>query len=64
MMEFINEKYFGYIAASYGITSLVFIGFIIWVLLQHRAHRAELSRLEELGITRRSSGKPSKGGRA
>ncbi len=64
MMEIIDEKYFGYIASSYGITLAVFIGFIIWILMQHRAHKAELSRMEELGITRRSSGKPAKGGRA
>ena len=54
-MTIFDEKYFGYIASAYGITFLVFAGLIIWVLAMHRNYRHQLSRLEEMGIKRRSS---------
>lgn len=61
MMSFFEEKYFGYIASAYGITLVVFVGLIIWVLVQQRTHQAKLARMEKQGITRRSSKKFSKG---
>jgi len=61
MMSFYQDKYFGYVASSYGITLVVFIGLIIWVLVLQRTYRAKLARLEKQGITRRSSRKTVKG---
>ncbi len=61
MMSFFEEKYFGYIASAYGITLVVFVGLIIWVLIQQRAYQAKLARMEKQGITRRSSRNPVKG---
>jgi heme exporter protein CcmD len=61
MMSIFEEKYFGYIASAYGITLVVFIGLIIWVVVQQRGHQAKLARMEKQGITRRSSRKSMKG---
>ena len=58
-MSFFDDKYFGYIASSYGITFLVLLGLVAWVMFQHRAYNAKLTALEKQGITRRS-GKSAK----
>ncbi len=61
MMEIFNEKYFAYVASSYGITFLIFAVFVVWTLVQHRAYQKHLAGLEEQGITRRSASKPFQG---
>lgn len=53
-MSFVDEKYFAYIASTYSITLLVFVAMALWVIVQHRSHRAKLARLEQQGIKRRS----------
>ncbi len=58
-MSFFDEKYFSYIASSYGITFLVLAGLVGWIMFQHRLHNAKLTALEKQGITRRS-GKSAK----
>ena len=43
-----------FIVAAYGIAVLVVAALIGWVVLDHRAQRRSLERLEARGITRRS----------
>ena len=43
-----------YVVASYVISALVLIGMITWILLDQRAQRSELQRLEAQGVRRRS----------
>lgn len=49
----------GFILASYAIASVVIIGLITWVMLDHRAQKARLQKLEEQGAQRRSGAKLS-----
>lgn len=58
-MSFLDDKYFSYIASSYGITFFVLAGLLLWIMFQHRVHNAKLTALEKQGITRRS-GKSAK----
>lgn len=43
-----------YVVASYVISALVLTGMITWILLDQRAQRGELQRLEAQGVRRRS----------
>lgn len=43
-----------YVVASYVISALVLTGMITWILLDQRAQRSELQRLEAQGVRRRS----------
>ena len=58
-MSMFDEKYFSYVASSWGISFLVFAGLVLWIIFQHRAYNAKLEALEKQGITRRS-GKSAK----
>ena len=53
-MSMFDDKYFAYVSSSYGITFLVFIGLVIWIMVQHRGLKSKLVALEKQGITRRS----------
>lgn len=44
----------GFIVAAYAIAALVVAALIGWVMLDHRAQRQRLARLEASGVTRRS----------
>lgn len=48
-----------YIAMSYGLTALVILSLIGWVMLDGRARRRELAELETSGIRRRSATHPA-----
>ncbi|PWJ91478.1 heme exporter protein D [Mesorhizobium loti] len=43
-----------YVTAAYGITAMVLIGLIGWILIDQRARKRELAELEAAGIRRRS----------
>ncbi|MER8464215.1 heme exporter protein CcmD [Mesorhizobium sp. M1396] len=43
-----------YVTAAYGITAVVLIGLIGWILLDQRARKRELAELEAGGVRRRS----------
>jgi heme exporter protein CcmD len=49
-----DDKYFAYVSSSYGITFLVFIGLVLWIIAQHSGLKSKLVALEKQGITRRS----------
>lgn len=51
-----GTKYFGFIASSYGITAVVLLIMVAWVLLTQRARRRQLAALEEAGVRRASKG--------
>ncbi len=53
-MSMFDDKYFAYVSSSYGITFLVFLGLVIWIMAQHRGLKSKLVALEKQGITRRS----------
>ena len=44
----------GYILAAYLITAIVLLGLVGWVVMDLRAQRAKLNRLEAQGVRRRS----------
>ena len=46
--------YAGYIIPSYLVTAATFAGVVVWSLLDYRARKRELARLEEQGVRRRS----------
>ncbi|MBX9465229.1 MAG: heme exporter protein CcmD [Aquamicrobium sp.] len=48
-----------YVSAAYGISALVILGLIGWILIDQRNRKHELSRLEAAGIRRRSDARPS-----
>lgn len=50
-----------YIGLSYGITGLIVVALILWVMLDGRARNRELKELEASGIRRRASAKPKAG---
>ncbi|WP_313616639.1 heme exporter protein CcmD [Agrobacterium sp.] len=50
-----------YIGLSYGITGLIVVALILWVILDGRARNRELKELEASGIRRRASAKPKAG---
>ncbi|MFC3326456.1 heme exporter protein CcmD [Mesorhizobium cantuariense] len=43
-----------YVTAAYGITAVVLIGLIGWILFDQRARKRELAELEAAGVQRRS----------
>lgn len=43
-----------FVITSYTITALVVVGMVLWVVLDGRARRREIERLEAAGIKRRS----------
>lgn len=43
-----------YVSAAYGIAALTLAGLIGWIILDHRARRRELAKLEAGGMRRRS----------
>ncbi len=45
-----------YVAASYAVAALAVIGLILWVILDGRAQKRALEKLNAAGIRRRSDG--------
>lgn len=43
-----------YVLISYGVSATVIVAIVAWILLTQTRLRAELARLEKLGIRRRS----------
>ena len=43
-----------FVAAAYGISLVVLVALIAWILLDRRARMAELAELEAAGVRRRS----------
>ena len=43
-----------YVTAAYGITALVLLGLVGWLLTDQRARQRELAELEAAGLRRRS----------
>ncbi|MER8375946.1 heme exporter protein CcmD [Mesorhizobium sp. M1406] len=43
-----------YVTAAYGVTAVVLIGLIGWILIDQRARKRELAELEAAGVRRRS----------
>ena len=43
-----------FIVAAYAVGALVLIAMIGWVVLDHRAQKRQLAKLETQGVTRRS----------
>jgi len=52
MSALFGTKYFGFIAGAYGVTTVVLVALIVWILLTQRSRRAELGSLEESGLRR------------
>ena len=44
----------GYIIAAYLATAIVLLGMVLWVVLDLRAAKRKLARLEQEGLRRRS----------
>ena len=44
----------GFIVAAYGVTAVVLVALVLWVVIDGRAQRRRLADLEARGITRRS----------
>lgn len=44
----------GYILAAYGLTLLIVVGLIVWIVLDGKRQRQHLKDLEARGIRRRS----------
>ena len=51
----------GFIVAAYGVTAVVLVALVLWVVIDGRAQRRRLADLEARGITRRSAQKPTTG---
>lgn len=45
----------GFVIASYGVTAIVVLALIAWVVIDHRIQKARLADLEARGIRRRSA---------
>ncbi|MEP0943286.1 MAG: heme exporter protein CcmD [Rhizobiaceae bacterium] len=54
MTSLFGTKYFGFIVSAYGITTVVLLLMVAWILLVHRSRKKQLARLEEAGIKRAS----------
>ena len=50
----------GYIIAAYAATAVILAALIIWVVLDIRAQKQKLRRLEEKGLRRGSAGEASR----
>lgn len=44
-----------YVLISYGVSAVVILMIVAWIVMSQRKLRAELARLEQQGIRRRSS---------
>ncbi len=44
----------GFVSASYAVTLVVISALILWIILDHRARKTELTALEQSGVKRRS----------
>lgn len=55
-----------YVAAAYGLSALVIVALVGWILADQRARRRELAELEARGVRRRSDRRaaPAAGGGA
>lgn len=49
-----QSEYFAFVDAAYAISALALLVLGLWIFLDARGRRAELLRLEELGVRRRS----------
>ncbi|PRD43443.1 heme exporter protein CcmD [Phyllobacterium phragmitis] len=47
-------SHLAFVLLSYGVSALVLSGVVAWLLIDQRAQRTELQRLEAQGIRRRS----------
>lgn len=56
-------SHFGFIAAAYGVTSIVLTGLIVWVVVDGRIQKAALADLDRRGIRRRGRAGGRGGGR-
>jgi heme exporter protein D len=45
-----------YVAAAYGISTVVIAGLVGWILFDQRGRRRDMARLEASGVRRRSGG--------
>lgn len=54
-----NVEHLGFIVASYMLAGLVTLGLVLWVMLDHRAQKVRLEKLEAQGVARRSGAKLS-----
>ncbi len=52
MTALFGTKYFGFIAGAYGITGVVLVALIVWVLITQRRRRVALAALEQSGLRR------------
>ncbi|MDD9908294.1 MAG: heme exporter protein CcmD [Ahrensia sp.] len=48
-----GTQYFGFIASAYGVTFVVLMSMIVWVLVVQRQRRDKLARMEEAGLRRK-----------
>lgn len=46
-----------FVYSSYGVTGFIILGIVGWIVIDGRARRAELARLEQAGVKRRSEQK-------
>jgi heme exporter protein D len=44
-----------FVATAYGISAIVIAGLILWIVLDGRAQRRDIAKLEASGVRRRSS---------
>ena len=49
-----------YVAAAYGISAVVIVGLVGWILADQRGRRREIAELEASGVRRRSDTKASR----
>jgi heme exporter protein CcmD len=54
-MSIISDPNFGFILVSYLTAAAVFIGLLIWMVLDYRHQKKTLTRLETTGVRRRSA---------
>ncbi|RCS24961.1 heme exporter protein CcmD [Phyllobacterium salinisoli] len=47
-------NHLAFVLSSYGVSLVVLLGLVAWLLIDQRAQRTELQRLEAQGIRRRS----------
>jgi heme exporter protein D len=44
----------GFIIAAYGVSMLIILTLIVWIVADYRAQRRDLAEMERQGVTRRS----------
>lgn len=47
--------HFSYVLLAYGISALAILAMVVWIMVTQRNLQAELARLEQQGIRRRSN---------